>query len=72
MGVENLVLAFVVIVIGGLGSLRGALVGALIVSAVRTAGVQFFPEIELAVLFLIAAVVLISRPEGLFGKSVMR
>jgi branched-chain amino acid transport system permease protein len=69
MGVENLVLAFVVIVIGGLGSLRGALVGALIVSAVRTAGVQFFPEVELAVLFLIAAVVLISRPEGLFGKA---
>lgn len=69
MGVENLVIAFVVIVIGGLGSLRGALVGALFVSFVRTAGIQFFPEIELAVLFLIAAGVLIWKPEGIFAKA---
>ena len=63
MGVDALILAFVVIVIGGLGSLEGALVGALIVSFVRTAGIQFFPEIELAVLYLIAAaVLLIGRP----------
>jgi branched-chain amino acid transport system permease protein len=69
MGVEALIQAFVVIVIGGLGSLEGALVGALIVSAVRTAGVQFFPEIELAVLYLIAAAVLLVRPTGLFGRA---
>jgi branched-chain amino acid transport system permease protein len=68
MGVEALVLAFVVVVIGGLGSLEGALIGALLVSFVRTAGIQFFPEIELAVLYLIAAVVLVIRPTGLFGK----
>ena len=67
MGVEALILAFVVVVVGGLGSLKGALVGALIVSFVRTAGIQFFPEIELAVLYLIAAFVLIIRPTGLFG-----
>lgn len=69
MGVEALVLAFVVVVIGGLGSLEGALVGALIVSLVRTAGIQFFPEIELAVLYLIAAVVLMIKPTGLFGRA---
>jgi len=69
MGVEALVLAFVVVVVGGLGSLKGALVGALIVSFVRTAGIQFFPEVELAVLYLIAAVVLIARPTGLFGTA---
>jgi branched-chain amino acid transport system permease protein len=69
MGVEALVLAFVVVVIGGLGSLEGALVGALIVSLVRTAGIQFFPEIELAVLYLIATVVLLVRPTGLFGRA---
>jgi branched-chain amino acid transport system permease protein len=69
MGVDALILAFVVIVIGGLGSLEGALVGALIVSFVRTAGVQFFPEIELAVLYLIAAAVLLVRPTGLFGRA---
>jgi branched-chain amino acid transport system permease protein len=69
MGVEALILSFVVVVIGGLGSLKGALVGALIVSFVRTAGIQFFPEVELAVLYLIAAVVLLVRPTGLFGSA---
>ena len=69
MGVDALILAFVVVVIGGLGSLQGALVGALIVSFVRTAGIQFFPEIELAVLYLIAAVVLLIKPTGLFGSA---
>ena len=69
MGIEALILAFVVVVVGGLGSLKGALVGALIVSFVRTAGIQFFPEIELAVLYLIGAFVLIIRPTGLFGTA---
>ena len=69
MGVDALILAFVVIVIGGLGSLEGAFVGALIVSFVRTAGIQFFPEIELAVLYLIATAVLLIRPTGLFGRA---
>jgi branched-chain amino acid transport system permease protein len=68
MGVEVLVIAFVVVVIGGLGSLEGALVGALIVSALRTITIQFWEEIELAALYLIAAVVLLIRPTGLFGK----
>jgi branched-subunit amino acid ABC-type transport system permease component len=69
MGVESLVLAFVVVVIGGLGSLEGAFIGALIVAFVRTAGIQFFPEIELAVLYLIAAAVLLVKPTGLFGRA---
>ena len=69
MGIDALILAFVVVVIGGLGSLQGALVGALIVSFVRTAGIQFFPEIELAVLYLIAAAVLLVKPTGLFGST---
>ncbi len=69
MGIDALILAFVVVVIGGLGSLQGALIGALIVSFVRTAGIQFFPEIELAVLYLIAALVLLVKPTGLFGSA---
>ena len=69
MGVDAHILSFVVVVIGGLGSLEGALVGALIVSFVRTAGIQFFPEIELAALYLIAAAVLLIRPTGLFGRA---
>jgi branched-chain amino acid transport system permease protein len=69
MGVDALILAFVVVVIGGLGSLEGALVGALIVGAVRTLGITYFAEIELAVLYLIAAIVLFVRPTGLFGRA---
>ncbi|MFQ5754912.1 MAG: branched-chain amino acid ABC transporter permease [Acidiferrobacterales bacterium] len=68
MGLDFLILAFVVVVIGGLGSLEGALIGALIVSLVRTGVIQFYEELELAVLYLIAAVVLLIRPTGLFGK----
>jgi len=69
MGVDALILSFIVVVIGGLGSLEGALVGALIVGTVREIGISFFPEIELAVLYLIAAIVLLVRPVGLFGKT---
>lgn len=68
MGVDALILAFIVVVIGGLGSLEGALVGALIVGIVREMGITWFPEIELAVLYLIAALVLLVRPAGIFGR----
>ena len=69
MGEQILITTFVVVVIGGLGSLEGAFIGAALVSFVRTAGVQYCPEVELAVLYLIAAVVLLFRPTGLFGKA---
>jgi branched-chain amino acid transport system permease protein len=69
MGVDALVLAFVVVVIGGLGSLEGALLGALLVGIVRELGITFFPEVELAVLYLMAAVVLLVRPAGLLGRA---
>jgi branched-subunit amino acid ABC-type transport system permease component len=69
MGVDALIVAFVVVVIGGLGSLEGALVGALIVGVFRTLGVNYFPEAELAILYLITAVVLLVRPAGLFGSA---
>lgn len=68
MGVDALILSFIVVVVGGLGSLEGALLGALIVGVVREAGIAWFPEIELAVLYLIAALVLLLRPAGLFGR----
>ena len=69
MGVDALVLSFVVVVIGGLGSLEGALAGAFIVAIVRTLAISFFPELELAVLYLIAAGVLITRPAGIFTRQ---
>jgi branched-chain amino acid transport system permease protein len=48
--------------------LEGALVGAVIVSFVRTAVVFYYAELELAALYLIAAIVLLVRPTGLFGR----
>ena len=69
MGVDALVLSFIVVVVGGLGSLEGAFAGAIIVGVVREIGISFFPELELAILYLIAATVLLLRPAGLFGKA---
>src|SRR5438876_2623662 len=69
MGPDALILAFVVVVTGGLGSLEGALIGALMVGVVRELGITFFPEIELAVLYLMAAIVLLIRPAGLLGRA---
>jgi len=69
MGVDALVLAFIVVVIGGLGSLEGALAGALIVGVVREVFITVLPEVELAALYLIAALVLLVRPAGLFGRA---
>jgi branched-chain amino acid transport system permease protein len=69
MGPDAMILAFVVVVIGGLGSLEGALAGALMVGIVRELGITFFPEVELAVLYLMAALVLLVRPAGLFGRA---
>src|SRR5919108_19523 len=69
MGVDALVLSFIVVVIGGLGSLEGALAGALIVGIVREIGITWFPEVELAVLYLMAAAVLLVRPAGPFGRA---
>src|SRR5207245_9752490 len=67
MGVDALVLSFIVVVTGGLGSLEGALVGALIVGTMREIGMSMFREIELTVRFLMAAVALVVRPVVLFG-----
>lgn len=67
MGMDPLILSFVVIVIGGLGSLRGAFVGALGVGVLSRWMAAEFPKWELAAPFLIMIVVLLIKPEGLFG-----
>lgn len=72
IGVEIIVLAFAVVVIGGLGSIAGAAVGALMVGVGRTAAVFFLPELELFVVFAVMAAVLAIRPEGLFGEAAAR
>ncbi|MBI4637195.1 MAG: branched-chain amino acid ABC transporter permease [Candidatus Rokubacteria bacterium] len=68
ISVEAIVLAFAVVVIGGLGSLEGAALGALIVGVTRAAAVHLLPEAELATVYLIMVAVLLFRPRGLFGE----
>lgn len=67
MGTNPLVLSFVVIVIGGLGSLRGAFVGALLVGVIRSWMITLYPPGEIAAPFAIMALILLVKPEGLFG-----
>ncbi len=59
---------FVVVVIGGLGSVLGAFVAAILVCEINVFGLLFFPKLSLVLVFLVMAVVLIVRPSGLFGR----
>lgn len=70
LDVTVLILALVVVVIGGLGSVRGALVGALLVGQVETLGRSLLPDLASFLLFGALALVLILRPQGLFGSRV--
>lgn len=72
LGVEVIVIAFAVVAIGGMGSIPGALIGALIVGLCRAAAVHLLPQVELFVIYAVMALVLAFRPEGLFGRVQVR
>ena len=72
IGVEVIVLAFAVVVIGGLGSVQGALIGALIVGIARAAAVHLLPQVELFVIYGVMSLVLAVRPAGLFARPAAR
>jgi branched-chain amino acid transport system permease protein len=69
MGVDLIVLAFAVVVIGGLGSMKGAFFGAMIVGVLRSISVATYPELELLIIYLIVIGVLVYKPEGIFGGT---
>ncbi len=64
IGVEVIVLAFAVVAIGGMGSIEGALIGALIVGICRAAAVHLVPQLELFVIYAVMALVLASVRTG--------
>jgi len=66
LSVSVIVVSFAVIIIGGLGSIPGAALGAVVVGLARAASVHLMPEIELFSIYLVMAAVLVFRPEGLF------
>jgi branched-chain amino acid transport system permease protein len=68
IGVEVIVLAFAVVAIGGMGSIGGALIGAILVGLARAASVHLVPQLELFVIYAVMALVLSFRPYGLFSQ----
>jgi branched-chain amino acid transport system permease protein len=68
MAVEVVIEAFAVVVIGGLGSMVGALAGSLLVGLIRAVSLVVYPEFEILAIYLIVIGVLLLRPSGLFGK----
>jgi len=69
MGNQVLIVCFVVVVIGGIGSIRGALVAALLVGVVDTFGKVFFPQAAGVLVYVLMAAILLWRPEGLFRQA---
>jgi branched-chain amino acid transport system permease protein len=68
IGAAMIIQAFIITVIGGLGNLKGAFVSSLIVGVVSAYGTLYFPVFELFFIFVIMAVVLMIRPQGLFAR----
>lgn len=69
MGEEILIVSFVVVVVGGVGSIKGAFVGAMLIGLADTFGAVFLPTGAGTVIYGVMAVILLWRPQGLFGRS---
>jgi branched-chain amino acid transport system permease protein len=72
MGAGIVLDAFIAIVIGGLGSFTGAIVGSLLLGQVQSFGVALLPAFHTPLIFLVMAIVLVLRPSGLFGAAERR
>ncbi|MDZ7379147.1 MAG: branched-chain amino acid ABC transporter permease [candidate division KSB1 bacterium] len=70
MDLDVIIDAFIVVVIGGLGSLAGTALGALIFGLLRSFGILFVPQFETLFIFVLMAIVLVARPQGLLGTHV--
>jgi branched-chain amino acid transport system permease protein len=68
MAIEFVIEAFAVVVIGGLGSMWGALIGSLLVGLIRALSLVVYPEFEILAIYLIVIAVLLFKPSGLLGK----
>jgi branched-chain amino acid transport system permease protein len=69
MGSQVLIICFVVVVIGGIGSIRGAFIAALLVGFVDTFGKVLFPTVAGMLVYLLMALMLLWKPEGLFKSA---
>jgi branched-chain amino acid transport system permease protein len=71
MGINIVVECFVVVVVGGMGSLLGAVLAGLLIGEVMSFTTLFAPKFSHLSVFIVMAIVLILRPSGLFGESGM-
>lgn len=69
MGEHVLIISFVVVVIGGVGSIKGAFIGAMLIGLTHTFGAVFVPEAAGMAVYAVMALVLLWRPQGLFGRA---
>jgi branched-chain amino acid transport system permease protein len=69
MGISVIVDAFVVVVVGGLGSIGGSMAGSLIVGAAQTWGAFYLPETAMVIMYAVMGVILVFRPWGLLGEE---
>ena len=68
MGASILVPALIVVVVGGLGSLKGSFVGSLLIGQAETFGKAWFPSTSMVIIYVVMALVVLLRPQGLFGR----
>ncbi len=70
MGERIIIESFIVVVIGGMGSFPGAFVGALILGLLGSFGTTLLPDVKMALPYILLALILLTRPRGLFGEEV--
>jgi branched-chain amino acid transport system permease protein len=70
MGDQILIISFVVVVIGGIGSIKGAFIGAMLIGLADTFGKVLLPDFASMAVYATMALVLLWRPQGLFGQPV--
>jgi branched-subunit amino acid ABC-type transport system permease component len=68
MGVSILIPALIVVVVGGLGSLKGSFVGSLIIGQAETLGKVWLPGVSMLMIYMVMALIVLARPQGLFGR----
>jgi branched-chain amino acid transport system permease protein len=71
LGIDSSIIieCFAVVIIGGVGSVGGALLGALIIGVTKSVGILFAPKLAIAFIFIALCAVLVLRPQGLLGRS---
>jgi branched-subunit amino acid ABC-type transport system permease component len=69
MGANVVIDAFVIVIIGGMGSFAGSIIGSVLVGFVQVFGAYYFQDLALALMYLLMLIVLVVRPGGLLGKE---